>query len=488
MFGRLAQSLHVFRSIHFSRPWLEQNRPILVRIAILVVLIFSIIYIVPRVAVGEHRYPTLFLLAIFGIAGLAVLLRFPSLALIAIVPATIAIPYGLGTGTETELPFSVLLVILALGLWVLDMLAVKREIRLLPGRAVVAAILLALSSLLSFGFGQVNWFNTSHASIMAQLGGTMLYILAAGTFLLTAHRLTRNALIWSVVALIGLGGVYVILHPFSERFYSLTWPILRFYYNGSTGSLFWVWLFCIAVAQLVFNRSLNLIWKGAIGVVLVAFLYSSFILGRDWTSGWLPALLGAAVIFFLAFKKFRIPVILLGVLVLVVNWEQIRAIVMAGDNEYSLVTRLEAWEILFKIIAVNPVLGVGPANYYYYTPLYPIRGYSVMFNSHNNYIDLLAQTGIIGLGLFLWLFAEVLLVGMRLRRQVTNGFDLAFVYGVIGGTVGTLAAAMLGDWVIPFVYNVGFAGFRASLLAWFFMGALIAFERMLKASPTPQQT
>jgi hypothetical protein len=39
----------------------------------------------------------------------------------------------------------------------------------------------------------------------------------------------------------------------------------------------------------------------------------------------------------------------------------------------------------------------------------------------------------------------------------------------------------MGDWVIPFVYNIGMAGFRASVLAWLFMGGLVVIEQL-----TPQ--
>jgi len=33
---------------------------------------------------------------------------------------------------------------------------------------------------------------------------------------------------------------------------------------------------------------------------------------------------------------------------------------------------------------------------------------------------------------------------------------------------------MLADWFLPFVYNIGFAGFRTSALAWMFLGGLVA--------------
>ncbi|HSM56423.1 MAG TPA: hypothetical protein VK879_09745, partial [Candidatus Sulfomarinibacteraceae bacterium] len=83
-------------------------------------------------------------------------------------------------------------------------------------------------------------------------------------------------------------------------------------------------------------------------------------------------------------------------------------------------------------------------------------------------------------GAFLWLFAEIGFLGWRLRQRVPEGFARAYVYGVLGGTVGTLAAGMLGDWVIPFVYNVTLNGFRTSVIAWVFLGGLVALEALYR--------
>ncbi len=44
--------------------------------------------------------------------------------------------------------------------------------------------------------------------------------------------------------------------------------------------------------------------------------------------------------------------------------------------------------------------------------------------------------------------------------------------------MGTMVAAVLGDWVLPFVYNVGFNGFRASVLGWLFLGGLVALANI----------
>ena len=62
----------------------------------------------------------------------------------------------------------------------------------------------------------------------------------------------------------------------------------------------------------------------------------------------------------------------------------------------------------------------------------------------------------------------------------TGGFAQAYIYGALGGVVGTLVAALLVDWVLPFVYNIGFTGFRGSLLLWLFLGGLVSIEQLVK--------
>lgn len=147
-----------------------------------------------------------------------------------------------------------------------------------------------------------------------------------------------------------------------------------------------------------------------------------------------------------------------------------------ASDEYSYSTRMDAWLIVAEIVKANPILGLGPANYYWYTPLFRIRGYAVTFNSHNQYIDLVAQAGLLGFFAFLWFMWEIGRIGWRLRNKVEEGFEKAFVYGTLGGWVATIAAATFGDWVLPFVYNVGLMGMRSSILPWIFFGVLIALQ------------
>lgn len=61
--------------------------------------------------------------------------------------------------------------------------------------------------------------------------------------------------------------------------------------------------------------------------------------------------------------------------------------------------------LLDQIFPSGPFLGLGPASYCYYTPLYAILGWYVRFNTHNNDMDILMQTGILELICFFWVAA-----------------------------------------------------------------------------------
>jgi O-antigen ligase len=155
---------------------------------------------------------------------------------------------------------------------------------------------------------------------------------------------------------------------------------------------------------------------------------------------------------------------------------------LIAADDYSWGTRVDAWRIILEISRVSPLLGMGFANYYWYTPLFPIRGWRVSFNSHSQFVDLIAQTGYLGLLSFFWLFFELGRLSWTVARKLPDGFARGYAYGVLAGIVATQVAAFLGDWVLPFVYNVGLTGFRSGILPWIFIGGVIALEQMLRDS------
>lgn len=80
--------------------------------------------------------------------------------------------------------------------------------------------------------------------------------------------------------------------------------------SGATGSVFWICLVAFALAQALLNARLHLLVRAALLVLVAAALYLCIVVNRDWTSGWVPAVVAALLIIWQGFTRFR-PVMLL---------------------------------------------------------------------------------------------------------------------------------------------------------------------------------
>lgn len=462
-------------------------------------LIFSLETFINETLLGQPRrwlvktiQPRLRLLITLGVILLSVVLPLQTsprqlMLLLGLIPATIATlifirwpPVGLvGLVGALVIPYSgpsglnmtMLLTGLLLGLWLLDMMVLRRDIYLVASRPVGPLLALVFVAVLAFGVGQLPWFlHARHAPLGAQLGGLALFILSAGAFLLVAHQIRElRWLEWMTWLLILLGGMAIVgsMLPGLNRLTAVLFS------SGATGSMLWTWFIALAFSQVLLNRHLAPRWRWGLGLLVSVALYQLTIRGWDWKSGYVPPLISIVVI--IGIRSWRLGLLFaLGGLFLV---PEIVSSLIETD-QYSYGTRLDAWLIVLEIATANPILGLGPANYSWYTPLFSLRGYFIQFNSHSQYIDLIAQTGVLGLVCYLWIFGSVGRLGWSLRERVPEGFTRAYVYGALGGLVGTLAAGVLGDWVIPYFYNITLMGFQSSVLPWLFLGGLVALEQI----------
>jgi len=449
--------------------WLDQHRSFLLRVVAPVGVL--------AVAFALGTAPNaIYLVGFAGIAGLVALLRYPMLGYVALIVGSLAVPFALGTGSESTLNPGLLVAVMLLGLWVMRMIH-RRRFVLVRSRTMAPLLAFVLIAVLAFINGQMPWFMLPPAPIRAQIGALFVFVLSAGVFLVVANEVREQKWLERLTWLFLIVGGLLVLIEFLPPLRQLQLPIPQSVYAGS---LFWMWLVTMAFSQAMFNRKLRPLWRGVLFGLLFITLFMSVIQRRDWLSGWMPSLVSMVVILLLGSPRLGVLASLAGAVIVVARFANISETLMGSDNSYSLMTRLAAWSILGEVIKINPVLGLGPANYYWYTPAFNILGYSLNFNSHNNYVDIAAQLGLLGLACFLWLAWRIGRLGWDLRLQAPEGFPRAYVYGMMGGLAGTMVAAFLGDWVLPFVYNVGLAGFRVSVMGWLFLGGLVALEQMLK--------
>jgi O-antigen ligase len=459
--------------------WMER-RPHTLRVVTIVLITLFLSYYLGRRPTLRYVEIPLLLIAV------GIVMRVPPLGLLATLVSAIVIRFAIGTGTYSSLHLAYVLIPLLMAAWIINMLR-QRSFKLVPSRTTLPVLGFVLVSTLALIYGNLPLVAfAQQASLRSQLGAWGMFVFSAGAFLLVGNQIKDVRWLKILTWLFFFFGTLF----FTIRLMPGSQPILQaLFVPGFDGSMFWLWFVALGAGQVLFNHQLKPgVWLLVALLVLVALVNS--VLGNQvtWASGWLPCAVVMLVLVFLRWPRLGLA---LGVIMLIAgltNFTALERFALTGDNEYSLLTRTAAAQVVGQIIRANPLLGVGPANYYWYTPLYPLLGFYVRFNSHNQYVDLLAQTGILGLLFFLWFMVEAALAGWRVRRRLEDGFATAYANSAIAAVAGMLAAGMLGDWVVPFVYNVGMAGFRASVLGWMFLGGVVSLEYLAqtkRGEPAP---
>lgn len=453
-----------------NQPFSKIVRPLIV----LAILLFSFF-------LGQHastRIAILSYLAVGGVIATGLLIRRLDIGLMMLIPVAFLAKFELGTGTNIALNAAILLTAMLLGIWIFRMIAIDRAIRLHPSRVNAPAILFIFFTTLSLIIGNADWFiwAKEKASLPAQMGAWMLYTFPIGLLLLTGNSVRSlgdlQKLVWIFLI---LGSGYVLSRVPAQGF----GPVINRYVYTSTGAMFWIWLATLAFGQLLYNSKLGRKQQFFLVLLIIGLFVTNWVYGRrEWVSGWLPPLIALYVIIWLRSWKLGLIITFTGGLILVLAYPVIYSEVMTDTQQYSAYSRFATLSIMFELFKTSPLFGLGPANYRFYTPLFYLLGWRVQFNSHNNYVDILVQTGLLGMIFFLWLIIELAILTWRLRRRTDNGFVQGYLAATLGGLVGLLFSGFLGDWFLPYLYNIGIPGFRASLFAWLFLGGVVAIERI----------
>ena len=458
------------------------DRKLIKAAVILAVFLFA-------VYAGQRASLSLLMLVVAALGGIFLvnlLTRHIALGLLLVAPISFFVKAAAGTGTKVPLNATFLWVAFILGLWLIKMAVVERKIQVVSSRVTLPAVLFCLAIVISTIAGNLQLIPLAPAvaSLSAQIGGGLLYGFSIAMLLFMGQAIQEMRwLKMAVWVFLGLGAIY-----FGGYIFSPLWKYTSDLFNaGAIGSMYWNWLVALAAGQLIGNRSLKG-WVKALlaGLILVAF-YRGWVLDKEWVSGWLPPLVALLVVISLRNWRYGLVLAILGGAFILFDFNSLDRAVMTPSQQYSVTSREWTWPILYQLVQYDPAFGLGPANYYHLTPLFTIDGFHVEFNSHNNYIDIIAQFGLVGLALFGWLVGEIALLGWRLRQRVQGGFETGYVYAALGGLAGMLVSGLMGDWFLPFLYNIGVDGFRASIFAWIFLGGLLSIEQLIKMNRVEHQ-
>jgi hypothetical protein len=384
--------------------------------------------------------------------------------------------FTIPTGTESRIVVSLVIALGLTGLWLVQMLVIQKKVQIKPAPVNKPILSFVAVSVVAYGWSTLlrdPLVFVPSSFPVTQAAALMVNILLPMLVLLVSNKIEDTRwLRWLTWIVIGLGTLRII-----SVLFSLPTGILID--NGSRG-LFTMWVGAMAYSMALFDEELSRLKRVLLLVLLTGLLYYYFVKNDLWLSGWLPLGIACVVITLARSRRLFILVSVLGLIYFGVNFDKYYQEIYVGNMNEGSGQRVDLWATNLDLVAKHPLFGVGPAGYaVYYMTYHPDNARS----THNNYFDVVAQTGVIGFGIFLWMFATFVRIGNQVRRRSLGqrNFHEAFANATLAGCIGALAGMMLGDWVLPFAYNQTISGFDNAAFTWVLLGGMVSLYHIQNA-------
>jgi putative inorganic carbon (hco3(-)) transporter len=136
----------------------------------------------------------------------------------------------------------------------------------------------------------------------------------------------------------------------------------------------------------------------------------------------------------------------------------------SGQLEASAQSRVDLWENAEQSIISSPIVGTGFATFQLGEHVYNLK------DTHNWYVKVLVETGIIGFVIALYLLEQMLAAGYRLFKHSTDPLYRGLGLGLLLATCSCIIANLFGDrWtyleITSLLFVLAAAAIRANLLS-----------------------
>jgi putative inorganic carbon (HCO3(-)) transporter len=242
---------------------------------------------------------------------------------------------------------------------------------------------------------------------------------------------------------------------------------------GSNQTAAFLAQFCMffwGFAQFLKRKKLKLFGYGIVGITLITIMYM-------FSRGAYLAVLCSVLI--LGLLKDRKLLLILGVFLL--TWQTVVPVAVrqrvnmtqdsSGRLEASAQERVNLWQAAEISILHSPIVGSGYATYQ--------LGEHVdnLADTHNWYVKVMVETGIIGLAFSLWLIQQLFATSYRLFKRATDPLYQGLGLGILLATCSCVIANCFGDrWT--------YLEITAPL--WVLVGAAIRATELTEADPNSE--
>lgn len=459
----MVEELGLWPTLFFK---LESHRIFILRMAVAIGVLLFTVGVSLVFSLKDPLYGAILAALPFGVAFFFVVQSRLYLMPILILAAAAYIPFSLPTGTGSRLVISLVLSVGFLALWWFRKAVIEKNFELARTYANVPVFGFSVTVLVSFVWSIIfrdPLLFVPNSFIFVQSASAVIMVASPFMLLLVANLVQTEkqlkAMAWLMISVGVLG-------------------YIGNYLNGrlpvNTAGLASMWIVGLATSMALFDKTLSRFVRFLLIVLAALWMHWNFVVSLSWVSGWLPCFVAGGVILFFRSKKLLAVGILLLAIYIFTNTSILEQwfgneTVTSGD------TRLLAWQMNWRFTSQHLLFGMGPAGYaVYYMTYYPLDAMA----THNNYIDLISETGVVGSAFYLALFAVLVWRGWVVYQRVKGRRDFleALAATGLGGTLGCIVIMAFGDWLLPFAYTQTIAGYSYTVYSWLFMGTILALD------------
>lgn len=323
----------------------------------------------------------------------------------------------------------------------------------------------------------------SHRRLIVQLAEVALMTLPALVALCIANIVKTQAWLKTVYySMLGLTVIFLVsgLATLNKSLFWWSTGTKTWAFSGliPAGPLLLLIFIPISYSQVLFGS------KGyqRLGYLLVLVLGLAWAVLTPKVSFWAALMTGILIVSWFRSKTYFVFVAITTILLGIGFYGYIEKFLEMA-KQFADFDRIIVWQDSLKIVFRQPIFGIGPGNYWSYMMRYGTKRYAgIPYGSaHNQYLGILAQTGIAGLSAFLLLLGGILKTGLELTKLRDEPFIRTVAIGWIGSFVGIMVGCIFGDMLMPFVHNDGSLLINYTIYYWIFAGLMIGFYAQYKA-------
>ena len=149
-----------------------------------------------------------------------------------------------------------------------------------------------------------------------------------------------------------------------------------------------------------------------------------------------------------------------------------RRVVGTFKSERPVGDRIYFWQGSLRIIRDYPITGLGWEGFGIVYPRYkPAEGRQLVCHAHNNFIDMAVDSGLLGLGIFIWFLVTIYKVGFHIFKELEDGYFKGIAWGFLGSLTAFLIAGLSQ-------YNFGDS--EVVMLFYFLLAMVMVIPRIRK--------